>query len=293
MMNLLDHVSYYEPDETGVGCAEHHDATCLCDVIVTDPVPIRFALGRDKGSVLFSESVSAVHPVRDELIPHLCLLLGVYDASTRRRGQEKITPLVRAERQIALVDGAEYNPMARTAVKFTAEDEVWLRKDIPHTWCAAALGLERIEAVAAWREANGIVITRRGRLDMDRILPRSRSSLYRTRTGRRQPFNKWQGVIANHREIVTDTSLSLRQAAAKAGVSQTIMFKAREALGVKTGKSGKPTAVDWHDPKVIAVLEGNFSERDGARALGVSPTAFGAHRRQHEATLAKQNEGRA
>lgn len=30
----------YEPVETGVGCAEHADPACLCDVVVTEPVQI-------------------------------------------------------------------------------------------------------------------------------------------------------------------------------------------------------------------------------------------------------------
>lgn len=64
----------YVPETTGVGCAEHNDPECLCDVIVSDPVPIRF----NTSEVMFGSSAHAAGG--DDLYDWACLTLGAYDA---------------------------------------------------------------------------------------------------------------------------------------------------------------------------------------------------------------------
>jgi len=262
----------YEFEETGVGCKAHGDPTCLCDVAITEPVEVKHSLGMHANAVLFSKTVAKSRNVREDFVGHMGRLLRIYDdAAIMFRGKSALT---RGEEKIAHTDRREHEGDHRHFHP-TPEQEDWMRRNIP-IGQAAFIVDQHPETVRLWRERNGV------RIDLG-ISDFQRKNATPTRRNLR-PYNYGTSKIdvcdPAVRKVLKDRTLTIDQAGAVLGCDKGVVYRARQRLNVAPlPRKGAPRALDWNDPKVIAVLDGGMTEREAAEALGVAKATI--HRRRH------------
>lgn len=278
----------YDFEETEVGCAAHNDPSCLCDVVVNNPVEVTHGLGDCDIAVLFSVEANKDMCVKDDFVTHVGIMLAIYDAAAKG--------IRKADETIRLVDSVEYNPLARR-VSFTEADEVWLRKDIPHTWAAAALGLERAEPVIEWRKKHGVTITKRPSDFQSTEWRFSRRGPKKIKPTPPPPrplsLNVDDPAVLEALRDTNNTSVELGR---RWGVSHTTVWRTRKRLGIEQPepKNARETfiarKVDWKHPDTIAILDGNLSERDAAYHLGCSHSSVRRHRMKRDRATMQRNE---
>jgi len=272
----------YGFEETGVGCETHDDPTCLCDVIIVEPVEVKHSLGLETHSVLFSKTAAKTINVRESFVRHMGLLLRIYDdvaivfygKSALTRGEEKIAHTDRREHE---GDHRHFHP--------TPEQEGWMRRQIPISQAAFMVD-QHPETVRLWRERNGV------KIDLG-VSDFQRKNATPTRRNLR-PYNYGTSKVDVYdpdvRKVLEDRTLTIDQAGAVLGCDKGVVYRARQRLGVAPlPHKGAKRALNWDDPSVIAILDGGMTEREAAEELGVSKATV--HRRRHardSATIANQ-----
>ncbi len=279
--DLLELAIEYANSVVEVGCAEHADPTCLCDVIVTDPVPIRYPLGSDRSAVLFSATVNAEFPVFIDLEAHLIALAALYEAAAPRivNAREKI---FQQDRALSERSSKNFRP--------TPEQEYWLRRDIPHDWCA--WNIDKSPAVVQeWRKRNGIVITKR-------MTDFQRSNANFSSRVQHEPTYKLDVNDSAVRSILEDANLSHAEVSELLNVSQSCVRASRRRIGFsrkginRGNKHKSQCSVDWDSPDVQAVLDdASLSLSQAATALGVTDATI-CRRRQQRRAILKDSESR-
>lgn len=269
-------IQAYKFEETGVGCEAHGDPTCLCDVIITKPVEVKHSLGMHPNAVLFSATVHRQSIlVRDNFEKHMAALLGLYDAAAIKfRGKSALT---RGEEEIAHADRREHEGDHRH-FEPTPEQEGWMRRNIPLAQAAFIVD-QHPETVRQWRKANGVKIDL-GVSDFQ----------YKNATPTRKnirPYNYGTSKInvfdPDVRKVLEDRTLTIDQAGALLGCSGNVVYRARQRLHIPPlPRRGAKRAVDWDDPKVIAILDGGMSGREAAEALGCGLTTVHTRRKMRD-----------
>jgi hypothetical protein len=267
--DLLELAIEYADAVVAVGCAEHADPTCLCDVIVTDPVPIRYPLGSDRSAVLFSATVNAEFPVEECLETHLIVLAALYEAAAPGivNAREKI---FQQERLLTERSTKHFHP--------TPEQEYWLRRDIPHDWCAWNIDVPP-GTVQAWRKRHGVVIS-------ERMTDFQRSNANFSSRVQHEPTYKLDVGDPATLSILLDADLSHAEVSEMLNVSQSCVRASRRRIGYsrkgisRGSKHKSQCAVDWDSPDVQAVLDdASLSLSKAAEALGVTDATI-CRRRQ-------------
>jgi hypothetical protein len=263
-------VKSYRFEETGVGCKAHDDPECLCDVVISEPVEVKHSLGFHSDAVLFSNTAHRKKlPVRACLETHMGMVLGLYDAAAQTfRGKSL---LAKADETIAVVDRREHEGDHRS-FNPTPEQEGWMRRQIPNTQAAFIVD-QNTETVRAWRKRNGVVIDL-GPSDFQ--IKNSRPMKPKKETKARIDFDSDDVDV-----LLSDRSLSAVDVAGRLGVSKNTVVRQRQARGIHgAAVGGVKTNVDWTHPDTLAVLDGNLSEREAGRALGVAQTTVARYRKR-------------
>lgn len=271
--NLIDAIADYENAVVEVGCARHADPTCLCDVTVTDPVPIRYPLGNDRSAVLFSQTVDQDFPAAVDVASHLTALAALYELAAPR------LPMARAVSAEAENETYEFRSERKWPKQLSAEDEYWLRKDIPATWAAAATDLHA-STIRRWRRDNGVVITAHERCG-DWTFSDNAPSRH---AGRLAVQAKHNSFLADPetQAILRDESLTATEAAVKLGRSVSYVRDHRAKLGVKSEKAanvGRDKRYRVFTEEELAVLnDPSIGTMEGARRLNMVPSNFKRYR---------------
>lgn len=278
--DLHDLAIQYMDSADGVGCEQHSDPACLCDVIVTDPVPIRYPLGNDKSAVLFSQTVNAEFPVREELEMHLIALAALYEAAAPR--------LDDARREIHEAEEVATHGQPGKRWIPTPEEEYWLRRNIPSDWCAWNLD-KHPTTVKAWRKRNGVQV------DEFQSGFQAQNARWNTNV-KHEPTYKLDVNDPAIRAILENDTLSHNDISEMLNVSRSCVKTSRARIGyrarsdVRTGRAhnqNRKHKIDWTAPTVTALLDdASMSLREVGEALGgVSMSVVHRQRAKRRAIL--------
>lgn len=78
---LANEFDAYVPMETGVGCAEHGNPACLCDVVIEDPCKVLCATDEILMGRVSAEIMDGINATGADLAEWACNMLALYDLS--------------------------------------------------------------------------------------------------------------------------------------------------------------------------------------------------------------------